>query len=611
MTRIEDYALIGDCETAALVSRDGSIDWLCWPRFDSDACFAALLGEPADGHWTIAPSLEAKITRRYLPETLVLETRFETADGAARLLDFMPPRGEASDVVRIVEGERGAVAFEMELVIRFGYGAALPWVTRMADGALTAVAGPDMAILRAGAPTRGYGLTTVSSFTVAAGERVPFVLSYAPSHEPAPKPIDPDQALIATCAYWEAWAAESDVSGPYSALMQRSLLTLKAMTYRPTGGLVAAPTTSLPEAFGGSRNWDYRYCWLRDATLTLLALMNAGHEQEAEAWVAWLRRSVAGAPADLQIMYGITGERRLLEWQADWLAGYEGAKPVRIGNAAHRQFQLDVYGELMDAFHQARRAGLVSAAGWALERAVADHVAEVWRQPDEGIWEVRGRPHHFTFSKVMAWVALDRAIDAVEGHGLSGPTQHWRAARAAIRADVFARGVNSETGAFKRAFDDPSLDASLLLVAQVGFVAHDDPRFLATVAAIERELVTEEGFVLRYDTGRVDDGLPPGEAAFLPCSFWLVDAYAFTGRMDKARALFDRLLGACNDVGLLAEEFDPAAGRLAGNFPQAFSHVGLLNSAMNLTRASTPSLQRSGIHTPMRKRLAGFRRRAR
>jgi GH15 family glucan-1,4-alpha-glucosidase len=596
--RIEDYALIGDCETAALVSRDGSVDWLCWPRFDSDACFAALLGDPANGRWKIAPSAEAKISRRYLPGTLVLETRFETPSGAARLIDFMPPRGEASDLVRIVEGESGEVAFDMELIIRFGYGVTVPWVSRTSDDSLCAIAGPDMVILRSGAPTKPRDLTTVSSFTVGAGERVAFALTYAPSHLQAPAPLDPQAALEATCAFWQAWSSASAVEGPYAEVMRRSLLTLKAMTYAPTGGLVAAPTTSLPEAFGGPRNWDYRYCWLRDATLTLLALMNAGHLDEAKAWVIWLRRAVAGAPADLQIMYGIGGERRLLEWQAAWLDGYEGSCPVRIGNAAHRQFQLDVFGELMDAFHQARRSGLVDASGWALERVVADHVAEVWAEPDEGIWEVRSGPHHFTFSKIMAWVAMDRAVSAVETHGLEGPLAHWREVRAAIRADVLEKGVNPKTGAFQRAYDDPRQDASLLLVADLGFVDHEDPLFLATVAQVERELLTPDGFVLRYDTSRVDDGLPPGEAAFLPCSFWLANAYAMTGRTEDARALFERLLGVCNDVGLLAEEYDPVQGRLAGNFPQAFSHVGLLNTALNLTRASKPSRQRAGGETP-------------
>jgi len=483
-----------------------------------------------------------RIARRYLPDTLVLETRFRTATGTALLLDFMPPRGEASDLVRIVVGEEGEVAFRMELIVRFGYGATLPWVSRNDDGSLCAIAGPDMLVLRAGAATHGENFTTVSEFRVRAGERVPFVLTYASSHQPLPAPVDAEAALEAACAFWRDWSAASQVEGPYAPVMRRSLLTLKSMTFAPTGGLVAAPTTSLPEAFSGPRNWDYRFCWLRDATLTLLALMNAGHQDEAKAWVLWLRRAVAGAPKDLQIMYGIAGERRLLEWKAEWLAGYEGARPVRIGNAAHQQFQLDVYGELMDAFHQARRGGLVDADGWALERVVADHVAEVWRRPDDGIWEVRGGAHHFTFSKVMAWVAIDRAVCAVEDYGLDGPVDRWRKIREAIRADVLRNGRNPVTGAFQRAYDDPGMDASLLLVADVGFVAHDDPCFLATIAEVERQLVTPEGLVLRYDTRRVDDGLPPGEAAFLPCSFWLANAYAMTGRGDEARALFERLL---------------------------------------------------------------------
>lgn len=596
--RIEDYALIGDCETGALVSRTGSVDWLCWPRFDSGACFAALLGEPRHGRWKIAPTdPTARVTRRYEPDTLILETTFETETGTIALVDFMSLRGRDSNLIRSVVGKTGFVEMDMELILRFGYGATLPWVTRGDDGALKAVAGPDMVILRTPAPIRGEGLSTVARFTISAGETMPFVLTYGPSHRPVPRAVDPEAALQATRSFWSRWAARGKVKGPYAQPVQRSLLTLKALTYAPTGGLVAAPTTSLPEALGGTRNWDYRYCWIRDATLTLLALMNADHFTEARAWVRWLQRAVAGAPDEMQIMYGLAGERRLMEWGADWLPGYEAAAPVRIGNAAHQQFQLDVYGELMDAFHQARRWGLVEDSSWALERAVVAHVAKVWDQPDEGIWEVRSGPHDFTFSKIMAWVVMDRAVRAVEDHGLDGPVGEWRALRQTIKTSVLQNGLDAATGAFKRAYDDPSPDASLLLIGDLGFVAHDDPCFAATVAAVERELLTPEGFVRRYDSFRVRDGLPPGEGAFLPCSFWLADAYVMLGRIEDARRLFERLLGLCNDVGLLSEEYDTGAGRLVGNFPQAFSHVGLLNTAQNLTRSAKPSLQRAGRRT--------------
>jgi GH15 family glucan-1,4-alpha-glucosidase len=591
--RIEDYALIGDCQTAALVSRDGSIDWLCWPRFDSDACFAALLGDERHGCWKIAPvDPDVRIRRRYLPDTLILETTFEGSSGTVALIDFMPPRGRSSDLVRIVLGKAGRVDMRMRLILRFGYGVAVPWVTRQADGALRAVAGPNMAILRTPAPLRGVDLTTVAEFTVEAGASTPFVLSYGLSHKRAPPRIDPQQSLGAAQAFWTGWAQSCRLEGPYAEAMRRSLLTLKALTYAPTGGLVAAPTTSLPEQFGGSRNWDYRYCWLRDATLTLLTLMNAGHFDEAKAWAQWLRRSVAGAPGELQIMYGIAGERRLLEWCADWLPGYEGSAPVRIGNAAHQQFQLDVYGELMDAFHHARDAGLVGEATWAVQRAIVDHVAQVWREPDFGIWEVRDRPRQFTFSKVMAWVAMDRAVKAVETHGMEGPAETWRALREEIRAEILEKGVDARTRGFKRAYDDASADASLLLLVDVGFIAPEDPRFAATVDAVERELLTPEGLVLRYDTRVIDDGLPPGEAAFLPCTLWLANAYDRLGRRQEAQRVFERVLALRNDVGLLSEEYDPKGRRFAGNFPQAFTHVALLTTAMNLSHDRKPSEQR-------------------
>ena len=591
---IEDYALIGDCEAAALVARDGSIDWLCWPRFDSPACFAALLGSESNGRWRIAPDAPvSRVTRRYWPDTLILETEFEVADGVVALTDFMPLRGDSSHVVRLVQGRAGRVAMAMELILRFDYGAIIPWVTSTDDGTLRAVAGPDLTVLRTPVPLEGRGLTTVATFEVSKGETVPFVLSYGSSHLPAPAPRDPAAALEETRAYWCEWRAGCTVEGPYAEAVGRSLITLKALTHTPTGGVIAAPTTSLPEAPGGERNWDYRYCWIRDATFLLLALMSAGHFEEAQAWTSWLHRAVAGAPDDMQIMYGVAGERRLIEWEADWLKGYNGARPVRLGNAAHRQFQLDVYGELMDATHQARRNGLTDGDTWALQLAIMEHLVKIWDEPDEGIWEVRGGPRHFTFSKIMAWVAVDRAVRDAEEFQLEGPIDEWRALRETIQAEVAAKSLNPETGGFQRAYDDPSADASLLLIADLGFVTADDPRFVATVAAVERELMTDDGLVLRYDTGRADDGLPPGEGAFLTCSFWLANAYVMMGRKDDARRLFERLLAFRNDVGLLAEEYDPRTGHFTGNFPQALSHIGLVSTALNLSHSAKPSVQRS------------------
>jgi GH15 family glucan-1,4-alpha-glucosidase len=592
--RIEDYALIGDCETAALVGRNGSIDWLCWPRFDSDACFAALLGTPANGRWIIAPRDErARITRRYRPNTLILETRFETADGAATLIDFMPLRDRQSDVIRLVVGERGAVAMRVELVIRFGFGAIVPWVTRLDDGGLRAIAGPDMLVLHTPVALHGEGLKTVGEFVITAGHRLPFILSYAPSHLEPPVPPNPAAALAATEKFWGEWGSRCHAGDFWPEAITRSLLTLKALTYAPTGGIIAAPTTSLPEQFGGPRNWDYRYCWLRDATLTLLALMNAGYYEEAHAWREWLLRAVAGSPDQMQIMYGIAGERRLTEWELPWLAGYENSRPVRVGNAAHGQLQLDVYGEVMDALHVARRGALAgSASGWALQRELVNHLEKIWRQPDEGIWEVRGPRCHFTHSKVMAWVAFDRAIKGVEQFGLRGPVDHWRKLRAEIHADVCAHGFNRELNSFVQCYGGKELDASLLLLPCMGFLPPDDPKVHGTIAAIERNLMAD-GLLRRYDTYRSDDGLPPGEGAFLACSFWLVDAYVMLGRLDDARHLFERLMSLRNDVGLMSEQYDPASARLAGNFPQAFSHVALVNSAFNLSRARKPAEQRA------------------
>jgi GH15 family glucan-1,4-alpha-glucosidase len=591
--QIADYALIGDCETAALVDRNGSIDWLCWPRFDSDACFAALLGEPSNGYWKIAPAGAFKASRRYRPGTLVLETLFETVDGAVALVDFMPPREEVSSIVRLVEGRGGTVAMRMELVLRFGYGLTVPWVDRLDETTLAAIAGPSMAVLRTPAKTRGEDMSTVSDFTVREGESVPFVLTHQASHLPPAPGIDPGAALAQTEAFWGDWLAKRVLDGPYAEATARSLITLKAMTFAPTGALVAAPTTSLPEQFGGERNWDYRFSWVRDSTLTLLAMMNAGYHDEAAAWLAWLRRAVAGDPADMQIMYGIGGERRLTEWTADWLSGHEGSTPVRIGNAAHQQFQLDVYGELMDTFHQARCGGLAPDASlWDLQRVLVDHVAKVWNEPDEGIWEVRGPRRRFTYSRVMAWVAIDRAIKSAEAFGLEGPLAAWRVLRRTIHADVWANGFDKDRGCFVQAYGETALDASLLLMAQVGFIEPDDPAYVGTVEAIERELLID-GFVQRYQTQTTDDGLPPGEGAFLACSFWLADAYAMIGRDADAVGLFERLLAIRNDLGLLAEEYDAKAGRFAGNFPQAFSHIGLINTASNLTRRQKPNEQRA------------------
>ena len=582
--RIEDYALIGDTQTAALVSVDGSIDWLCLPRFDAGACFAALVGTPDDGHWRIAPlDPHATSSRRYVGDTLVLETTFATSAGTVRVVDCMPIRREAPDVVRVVEGVSGRVAMRMDLLLRFDYGAYVPWV-RKVDGALRAVAGPDAVELRTPVETRGEGLVTVAEFEVGAGEVVPFVLTWHSSHEPPPAPVDGPAAVRETIGWWEEWSSRCTTVGADRPIVLRSLITLKALTYAPTGGLVAAPTTSLPEDLGGVRNWDYRYCWLRDATFSLYALMLGGYESEAGAWRDWLLRAAAGAPEQLQIMYGPAGERRLPELTLDWLAGYEGSQPVRIGNAASGQFQLDVYGEVMDCLHQARRGGLVeNDDAWALQVALMDFLEGRWQEPDEGIWEVRGPRRNFTHSKVMAWVAADRAVKAVEQFDLDGPVDRWRGLRSAIHADVCAHGYDPVRRTFTQSYGRPQLDASLLLLPLVGFLPATDPRMIGTVAAIEADLC-DDGFVRRYaadSLGEVD-GLPGGEGAFLPCSFWLADNLVLQGRHGEGRELFDRLCGLANDLGLLAEEYDPRVGRLVGNFPQAFTHVALVNTAHNL-----------------------------
>jgi GH15 family glucan-1,4-alpha-glucosidase len=598
--RIEDYALIGDGETAALVGVDGSIDWLCLPRFDSPACFAALLGTKNNGRWRIAPvGSEFKSRRHYIPDTLILETEYSTPSGVATVVDFMPRRGDNSDVVRIVTGVSGTVEFDAELVLRFGYGMSVPWVTRMQDGRTRAIAGPDMVVLSADADVHGEDLTTVARFSVNAGETISFVLTWKESHLDPPAAIDPVDALRATGKYWRDWVAACTYDGEWRDAVVRSLITLKALIYNPTGGIVAAATTSLPEWIGSSRNWDYRFCWLRDATFTLLALMDAGYFDEATAWREWLLRAAAGSPDQVQIMYGIAGERHLFEYELPWLPGYAASAPVRIGNAAHAQLQLDVFGEVMDALHQARVGGVGdSADGWALQKALVAHVAKIWQRPDYGLWEIRGTPQHFTHSKVMCWVAVDRAIQSAEQFDLDdAPIDEWRLLRDEIHDDVCWNAFNAGINSFVQAYGSTEVDASLLLLPLVGFLPPEDERIRGTVAAIEKDLLID-GFVHRYITQRTDDGLPTGEGAFLACSFWLVDNYALAGRIDDARDMFTRLLGLCNSLGLLAEEYDPAARRMLGNFPQAFSHVGLVNAALNIEEAA-----KAGAHkAPARQR---------
>jgi GH15 family glucan-1,4-alpha-glucosidase len=593
---IEDYGLIGDCETAALVSLDGSIDWLCWPRFDSGAVFAALLGGADNGHWSIGPTdPAARISRRYRGNTLILETQFETATGGVTLIDFMPLRSrDTSHLIRIVRGRRGRVEMDTEFVLRFDYGSIVPWITRLDDHSLQAIAGPDMAVLDAQAKMEADGYRHRGTFTVAAGDCVAFSLRHGASHLGPPHPIDPLEALKATEATWEEWSSQCKQKGECSEAVLRSAITLKALTYRPTGGIVAAPTTSLPETLGGIRNWDYRYCWLRDATFTLLALMTSGFHQEASAWRAWLRRAVAGDPAQVQIMYGIAGERRLDEWVVPWLSGYEGSRPVRIGNAAAKQVQLDIFGEVMDALFQAS-VGLREHPEWDLQCALVEHLGKIWGEPDDGIWEFRGGRRHFTYSKVMAWVAFDRAIKSVERFGLEGPVDKWRGVRDQIHRQVCDKGFNAGLGAFVQSYESTALDASALLIPLVGFLPPSDPRVKSTVEAIERHLM-EDGLVLRYRTEQTDDGLAGRDGAFLACSFWLVDNLILLGRRDDAQALFDRLLSLRNDLGLLAEEYDTRNRRMVGNFPQAFSHIALINSANNLWEHEKPAEHRSG-HT--------------
>jgi GH15 family glucan-1,4-alpha-glucosidase len=585
---IEDYGLIGDLQTAALVGRDGSIDWLSLPRFDSAACFAALLGDEDNGRWLLAPAAGGDCTsRRYRGDSLVLETTWETPDGTVRVLDLMPPRGEAADVVRIVEGVSGRVPMRMHLTLRFDYGHVVPWV-RHVDREWAAVAGPDAAWLRTAVHLEDRDQSTVAEFEVGAGDRVPFVLTYAASHLPRPTPVHAQESLDSTQSYWAEWMDQCAYDGEWGEAVRRSLLTLKTLTYAPTGGIVAAATTSLPEQLGGPRNWDYRYCWLRDATFTLQALLGTGYVAEARAWREWLLRAVAGDPADLRIMYALDGSRRIPEYELSWLPGYEGATPVRVGNAAADQFQLDVWGEVLDGLHWSRASGLTpDEDAWSVQRALLDFLEGAWDTPDNSLWEVRGPRRHFVHSKVMAWAGMDRAVQAVERFHLDGPVDDWRRLRQDIHDDVCTHGYDADRGTFTQFYGSTGLDAALLLLPRVGFLEPDDPRIVGTVEAVQREL-DHDGLLLRYrpDADGGVDGLPGQEGAFLACSFWLVDALSMIGRQDQARQRFERLLGLRNDLGLLSEEYDVRAGRQLGNTPQAFSHVGLVNSACQLAGAS-------------------------
>ena len=596
--RIEDYALVGNTHSCALVGRDGSIDWLCLPHFDSPACFAALLGTVDNGRWLIAPHVEdCRVRRRYRGDTLVLETEFETADGTVALIDCMPcPDDEdRMDLIRIVEGRRGRVPMRMDLVLRFDYGLIKPWVRRREEG-ISAIAGPDAIRVAAPVDMHGEDFHTLSSFAVEEGDLVPFTLTWHRSHRPPPPALDWRAAVEDTERIFRDWAAKTTYAGPHREAVVRSLLTLKALTFAPTGGMVAAPTTSLPEKIGGVRNWDYRFCWLRDATLTLYALLSSGYTEEAKAWRHWLLRAVAGDPSQIQILYGLAGERRVPEFEIPWLCGYQDSRPVRVGNAAHGQLQLDVYGEVMDAFAATRRFGIeASDDSWRVQKVMLQFLEHNWDRPDEGIWEVRGGGRHFVHSKVMAWVAFDRAIKAVEQYRLDGAVDRWRMLRDRIHADVCAKGYDSERGSFVQAYGSQDLDAALLMIPLTGFLPPEDPRVQGTVAAIERELMAD-GLLLRYRTKADIDGLPPGEGTFLACSFWLVDAFALMGRHDDAERLFEHLLSLRNDVGLLAEEYDPHAGRQLGNFPQAFSHIGLINSAHALSpeREAAPARREPG-----------------
>jgi GH15 family glucan-1,4-alpha-glucosidase len=596
-SRIEDYALVGDCQSAALVSLCGSVDWLCFPRFDSDACFAALLGTEENGFWRIAPVAKVRSVRRaYRDGSLNLETEITTDEGTVVLIDFMAVGEPTPDMVRIVVGKTGHVRMRLELVLRPGYGMTIPWVRRIPDG-IEAIAGPDRfrLISTPAATLRGEGMRTVSDFTVSAGETVPFVFDWSPSHLERGPCVEPMEALARADEFWLAWSSRAKVDGPYAAVVRRSLITLKALTYAPTGGMVAAPTTSLPEWIGSVRNWDYRFCWVRDATLTLYAMLSAGYTEEARSWRDWLLRAAAGAPSQLQILYGIAGERRLVEVELGWLSGYEDSRPVRIGNKASEQLQLDVYGELMETLHLCGEAGLTNTdADWALQRALVCHLEVAWSQPDSGIWEVRGPRRHFVHSKMMCWLAFDRAVKSIEKWGVPGPLERWREVRDAVHADICKNGFDASLNSFVQSYGSKEVDASLLVMVMIGFLPLDDPRTIGTVEAVER-LLMNEGFVQRYVPKPHVDGLPEGEGVFLACSFWLADALVLLGRTDDARTLFERLIGLTNDLGLLSEEYDPKGKRMLGNFPQALSHVALVNTALNLTRAEGPAVQRRSM----------------
>ena len=600
--KIEDYAMIGDMRTAALVGKDGSIDWLCFPRFDSGACFASLLGLTENGRWLIAPKMEAKVRRRYRPGTMILETTFTTKTGKVMLVDFMPVEEPHSAVIRLVVGVEGSVRMNTDLVIRFDYGISVPWVNRRDETTVTATAGPSMLVIRTPVPLKGKDLRTQGEFTVRKGEAVPFVMSYVPSHMPLPLPVDVELAHAATEKFWKDWSSRSDFDGKWHKTVQRSLLTLKALSYRPTGGIVAAVTTSLPEQIGGPRNWDYRYCWLRDATFTLLAFLNAGYLEEAMAWQHWLVRSIAGSADQIQTMYGVAGERRLDEWEISWLCGYENSAPVRVGNAAALQLQLDIYGELADTMTQATKGGLPPVPRRAeIRKVFLHHLESIWRKPDEGIWEIRGAPQHFTHSKVMAWVAFDRAARSTRVPARE--RAHWKKLADTIHAHVCLHGVDPERNCFVQSYGSDLMDASLLLLPIVGFLPAKDVRIRNTVREIEKHLRVD-GLVLRYQTDSDVDGLPPGEGAFLACSFWLVDNYILLGRLDEARRTLEHLLKLQNDVGLLAEEYDPRAKRMLGNFPQAFSHVALVNSALNLLHATHPKATEAMVKRRKRRSVA-------
>lgn len=593
---IADYALIGDCETAALVGRDGSIDWLCWPRFDSEACFAALLGTPESGRWLISPAQTAKVTttRRYRGMTLVLETTFETPEGAASLIDFMPIRTGASDLVRRVVGRRGRLCMRSELLLRFGYGRLVPWLKQIDGSTIEAVRGPHAVVLKCDIEQAVDRANVVSEFELEAGHTADFVLTYRPSHLGAPEPVDVGAALAGTEEEWRRWSSQCQAPKPWQEQVTRSLVTIKALTYRPTGGIIAAPTTSLPERAEGDRNWDYRYCWLRDATFALLALVQAGYREEAAAWRDWLLRAVAGDPGAVQPIYGVRGEDDLPERELSWLGGFRGAQPVRIGNRAAEQLQLDVFGEVLDVMQQCREIGLPpEEASWALQRAFVEFLEQRWREPDSGIWESRAAPEHFTHSKVMAWTALDRAVREAETHGLAAPLERWKRLRRTMHETICRSGFDSERGSFVRSFGSKELDASLLVLPEVGFLPATDRRMLGTVAAIERELMLD-GFILRYRSDRVSDGLPAGEGAFVACTFWYADCLAMQGRRGEARSVFERAIGVANDVGLIAEEYDPRTGRMLGNFPQALSHLSLVNTAYNIASSTGPAHRRSG-----------------